>query len=292
LPSSRGEEKMSEDRKKKGGLTIPLTEDGKKDSCKMSERDNKKKKCDHCHVPNFTKYNCPTCKGEFCSDCTNLKPANCKVILSYCGHWNCKACREEQNPERDQGRDEILARLVDMVDKLTTKVEMMGREMLQRDEKILVTTPSASYAGAASMNAGPGGRVRFVSSKEPVALMAKEQDVLERRMNVIVRGVEEISSEWKAEGYMKKAYAMEQVALIAHAKAPEYTWRDYKEAIQQCVRLGKDPTHSKRPMKVVFKPGHEKMRDGLIGGSLHPSQVNKKQGTVFRIQEDLTASQH
>jgi hypothetical protein len=121
---------MSEDRKKKGGLTIPLTEDGKKDSCKMSERDNKKKKCDHCHVPNFTKYNCPTCKGEFCSDCTNLKPANCKVILSYCGHWNCKACREEQNPERDQGRDEILARLVDMVDKLTTKVEMMGREML------------------------------------------------------------------------------------------------------------------------------------------------------------------
>jgi hypothetical protein len=89
----------------------------------------------------------------------------------------------------DQGRDELLAKLVDMVDKLTTKVEMMGREMLQRDEKLLVTTPSAWYAGAASMNAGPGGRVRFVSSKEPVAPMAKEQDVLERRMNMIVRGV-------------------------------------------------------------------------------------------------------
>jgi hypothetical protein len=29
---------MSEDRKKKGGLTIPLTEDGRKDSCKMTER--------------------------------------------------------------------------------------------------------------------------------------------------------------------------------------------------------------------------------------------------------------
>jgi hypothetical protein len=36
----------------------------------------------------------------------------------------------------------------------------------------------------------------------------------------------------------------------------------------------------------------KKMRDGLIGGSLHLSQVNKEQGTVFRIQEDLTASQH
>jgi hypothetical protein len=93
LPSLQGEEKMSEDRKKKGNLTIPLSEDGRKDSCKMSERDNKKKKCDHCHVPNFTNYNCQTCKGEFCSDCTNLKPADCKVILSYCGHWNCKACR-------------------------------------------------------------------------------------------------------------------------------------------------------------------------------------------------------
>jgi hypothetical protein len=184
-----------------------------------------------------------------------------------------------------------------MVDKLTAKVEMMGREMLQRDEKVLVTTPSASYAEAACMNAGLGGRVRFVSSKEPVALepvaqIDKEQDVLERRIKVIVRGVEEIDVEWKAEGYMKKAYDMDQVALIAHAKAPEYTSKDYKEAIQQCVRLEKDPTHSKRPMKVVFKPGHEKMRDGLIGGSLHLFQVNKEQGTVFRIQEDLTASQH
>jgi hypothetical protein len=39
--------------------------------------------------------------------------------------------------------------------------------------------------------------------------MAKEQDVLERRLNVIVRGVEEIDPEWKADGYMKKAYDME-----------------------------------------------------------------------------------
>jgi hypothetical protein len=122
--------------------------------------------------------------------------------------------------------------------------------------------------------------------------MAKEQDVLERRMNVIVRGVEEIDPEWKADGYMKKAYDMEQFALIAHAKAPEYAWQTYKKAIQTCVRLGKDPTHSKRPMKVVFKPGHEDMRDGLIGGSLHLSQVNKEHGTVFRIQEDLTASHY
>jgi hypothetical protein len=34
------------------------------------------------------------------------------------------------------------------------------------------------------------GHVTLDSSKEPLALMAKEQDVLERRMNVIVRGVE------------------------------------------------------------------------------------------------------
>jgi hypothetical protein len=94
-------------------------------------------------------------------------------------------------------------------------------------------------------------------------------------------------------GYMKTAYYMEQFTLIAHAKAPEYAWQTYKEAIQTCVRLGKDPTHSKRPMKVVFKPGQEKMKDGLIGGSLHLYQVNKEQqGTVFRIQGDLTASQH
>jgi DnaJ-domain-containing protein 1 len=34
------------------------------------------------------------------------------------------------------------------------------------------------------------------------------------------------------------------------------------------------------------------MRDGRIGGNLTLSQVNNEQGTVFRIQEDLTASQH
>jgi hypothetical protein len=43
---------------------------------------------------------------------------------------------------------------------------------------------------------------------------------------------------------------------------------------------------------ILFKPGHEKLRDKLIGGSLHLSQVNKEQGTVFRIQEYLSASQH
>jgi hypothetical protein len=144
--------------------------------------------------------------------------------------------------------------LVDMVDKLTAKVEMMGREMLQRDEKVLVTTPSASYAGAASVNAGLGGRVRFVSSKEPVALepvaLAREQDVLERRMNVIVRGVEEIDVEWKAEGYIKKAYDMEQVAFIAHAKAPEYTLKDYKEAI--CCRGSSSPRNKSTSWNEVF----------------------------------------
>jgi hypothetical protein len=168
-----------------------------------------------------------------------------------------------------------------MVDKLTAKVEMMGKQMLQREEKILVTTPSAVYAGDASMNAGHGGRVRFVSSIVTLALMAKEQDVLERRMNVIIRGVEEIDPEWMAEGYMKKAYDMEQVALIAHTKAPEHSWLAYKGAIQQCERLGKDPTHSMRPMKVVLKPGHKEMRHGLIGRRLTRSHVNKEHETVF-----------
>jgi hypothetical protein len=93
--------------------------DGRKDSCKMSERDKKKKKCDYCQVPNFTKYDGQTCDGEFCSDCTNLKPADCKVILSYCGHWECKACRElpeeqefEDKPAMgatgEQGKEELI----------------------------------------------------------------------------------------------------------------------------------------------------------------------------------------
>jgi hypothetical protein len=30
------------------------------------------------------------------------------LFLSYCGHWECKTCREL--PERDQGRDELLTK--------------------------------------------------------------------------------------------------------------------------------------------------------------------------------------
>jgi hypothetical protein len=46
--------------------------------------------------------------------------------------------------------------------------------------------------------------------------------------------------------------------------------------MQQCFRLGKDNTHTRRPIKVAFKTGHEEVRDGLIGGSLMLSQVNKE----------------
>jgi hypothetical protein len=47
----------------------------------------------------------------------------------------------------------------------------------------------------------------------------------------------------------------------------------------------------RRPMKVVFKIGNKEMRDGLIGGSLTLSHVNRKQGTLFIIQDDLTLNQ-
>jgi hypothetical protein len=101
-------------------------------------------------------------------------------------------------------------------------------------------------------------------------------------------GVDEIDPEWKAERYMKKAYNIEQVAL----KASEHSYQANKSAIQQRNRIEKDPTHSQVQVKVVFRPGHEEMRDGLIGESLTLSQIHRNQGTVFRSQEDLTASQH
>jgi hypothetical protein len=64
---------------------------------------------------------------------------------------------------------------------------------------------------------------------------------------------------------IKKAYDIKQAAIIANIKEPSYSINEYKEAMQQCFRLGKDNSHTKRPIKVVFKTGHEKVRDGLIG---------------------------
>jgi hypothetical protein len=62
--------------------------------------------------------------------------------------------------------------------------------MMHEREKFTVLV--ATYATAAAQNAGPGGTVKFINSEEPMALMAVEQERLkERRLNIIVRGVED-----------------------------------------------------------------------------------------------------
>jgi hypothetical protein len=131
-----------------------------------------------------------------------------------------------------------------MVDRLTDKVEMMGREMLQRDEKMheraKVTVPVATYAPAAAQNAGLGGTVKFINSEEPMAV--EQERLKERRLNIIVRGVKEHPNPEEA-GFIKKAYDIKQSPSIANIKAPVFSINEYKEAMQQCFRLGKDNTH-------------------------------------------------
>jgi hypothetical protein len=52
--------------------------------------------------------------------------------------------------------------------------------------------------------------------------------------------------------------------------------------------LGKDPTHSKSPMKVVFKPGQE---DWTEWGNPDTVTGHRVRVTVLRIRENLRASQ-
>jgi hypothetical protein len=85
------------------------------------------------------------------------------------------------------------------------------------------------------------------------------------RLKIILRGVKEHPNPEEA-GFIKKTCNIEQAAN--HFKEPRYSINRYKEAIQQCFRLSKDNSHTKRPIKVVFKTGQEKVRDGLIKGSL------------------------
>jgi hypothetical protein len=116
-----------------------------------------------------------------------------------------------------------------MVDKLTAKVEMMGREKLQRDEKMheraKVTVPVFTYATAAAQNAGPGGMVKFINSEEPMAV--EQERLKERRLNIIVRGVKEHPNPEEA-GFIKKAYNIEQAAIIANIKVPGFSINEYK----------------------------------------------------------------
>jgi hypothetical protein len=162
----------------------------------------------------------------------------------------------------EQRKKNLIARLVSMVQKLMDRMDEMENKMHEREK---FTVPVATYATAAAQNAGPGGMVKFINSEEPMGLMTVEQERLkERRLNIIVRGVEEHPNPEET-GFIKKAYDIEQAAIIANIKVPSYSINEYKEAMQQCFRLGKDNSHTKRPIKVVFKTGHEKVRDGLIG---------------------------
>jgi hypothetical protein len=52
-----------------------------------------------------------------------------------------------------------------------------------------------------------------------------------------------------------------------------------QQSIQQCFRLGKDNTHTKRPIKVVFKTGHEEVRDWG-----KPDAIASQQGAGIPVQ--------
>jgi hypothetical protein len=101
-----------------------------------------------------------------------------------------------------------------MVQKLMDRMEEMENKMHERAK---FTVPVATYATAAAQNAGPGGTVKLISSEEPMAV--EQERLKERRLNIIVRGVEEHPNPEEA-GFIKKAYDIEQVAIIAISRYP------------------------------------------------------------------------
>jgi hypothetical protein len=97
----------------------------------------------------------------------------------------------------------------------------------------------------------------------------------------------------KVEEYMKKEHDIQQVKLqplhVSRLQSPGYSIEEYKVAIKQCFRLGRELTHFKRAMKMVFKTAHEKMRlNGLAETRHWPRSTASKR---LCSGEDLTASQ-
>jgi hypothetical protein len=87
-----------------------------------------------------------------------------------------------------------------MVQKLMDRIDEMENKMHEREK---LTVPVATYATASAQNASPGGAVKFINCKEPMALMAVEPERLkERRLNIIVQGVEEHANPEEA-GFIK-----------------------------------------------------------------------------------------
>jgi hypothetical protein len=105
------------------------------------------------------------------------------------------------------------------------RMEEMENKMHKRAK---FTVLVATYATTAAQNAGPGGTVKLISSEEPMAV--EQERLKERRLNIIVRGVEEHPNPEEA-GFIKKAYDIEQVTIIANIKVPGFSINEYKESM-------------------------------------------------------------
>jgi hypothetical protein len=196
-----------------------------------SEVEEKNRECGDCTCEGYTKYECSECEVEFCADCRQLKPYEHRAILSYYGNWVCKACGDamDTQPSKagEEQKEELVAKLTALVEKLLDRVDKMEKLLLEKEEKTKTVSPRVSYASASAHNAGPAGPVIYVdNSQGPAEMMSREQEMIkERRMNVIVRGVEE-HPDPEAEGFIKKAYDIRQAATIASMKDQEHNASD------------------------------------------------------------------
>jgi hypothetical protein len=85
-----------------GGDKRDYSREGRK---KMSKKDRKKADGENCNTTNCTKYDCQTCQDKFCSTCTEMKPAEYKVLLNYVGQWDCEVCRKVEEEKKKESED-------------------------------------------------------------------------------------------------------------------------------------------------------------------------------------------
>jgi hypothetical protein len=261
---------------------------------------------------------CRKCGIYSCAPCQDLEPKTVRLIEGRFG-YSCKTCASSDGRGQSVAGGGVMEKeqggLLDLDAEALSK--MVGPDGIMHPEKVIVLLLSVvsmmkEFAatlrdikgGIASKQSEQGstwasrtaaGTSTGTQENGTKAVTATTREVMEetkrqesRRLHVIVRGVDQSEEE---EGYIRKAFDMEQVATIASIKNPTFDPETYKEGIEQCSRLGKDPTHKQRPILVKFKEGRERMRDSLLTGSQTLSKINLEGGTKWRIQEDLTMEQ-
>ena len=220
-------------------------------------------------------------------------------------NFRCEACQRNQ-PVKGSVPTESLTAMSAMMKEMQEKINTLHEELAVERQARAEIEARLEIAEEKLSLKGAGGEemkeaIREEAKREAVSYAAKLKKNLqtepgkvilktvanlqERKLNVVFRGVEELRSEAAED---RKEHDLRMICAITGEAGVEE--EEMKKCLVMTRRLGKkeeDKVH--RPLLV--KLTSQELRERLLKGNKHLRNTNKRNGTRYRIDPDLTKDQ-